>query len=119
MKILIIDDDAAIRKFISAILVQDGYNTVTADDGKSALSILEENPDIDIVITDIIMPEQEGIETIRIIKKRFPRIRIIAISGGGKIGPENYLQLAHTIGADCTLKKPFAKTELLDALDNL
>ncbi|ARM30223.1 response regulator [Prosthecochloris sp. HL-130-GSB] len=119
MKILIIDDDKAIRKMLQDILTQDGYTVITADNGMQAEPELEKHPDIDIVITDIIMPEQEGIETIRKIREIRPLTKIIAISGGGKIGPANYLQLAHAIGAHATLQKPFGKKELLDTLEHL
>ncbi len=116
MKILVIDDDDAVRKFITEILRQDGYSVTGAENGKIALQVLAQQPDIMFVITDIIMPEQEGIETIREIKACYPRIKIIAISGGGKISPENYLQLAHAMGANTTLSKPFSRKELLDTL---
>lgn len=119
MKILIVDDDPAIRKFLNSLLTQDGYTIVSADDGNKVPELLEAHPDITTVITDIIMPEQEGIETIRTIRAQWPNMKIIAISGGGKIGPANYLQLAHAIGADATLKKPFGRTELLAALQIL
>ncbi|ASQ89778.1 response regulator [Prosthecochloris sp. GSB1] len=119
MKVLIIDDDKAIRGFIEELLRNEGYMVVSADNGKSALTQFEKHSDILTVISDIIMPEQEGVETIRHIKKTRPDIRVVAISGGGKIGPENYLQLAHAIGADVTLKKPFTRQELLDTLKAL
>jgi DNA-binding NarL/FixJ family response regulator len=65
------------------------------------------------------MPEKEGIETIKDIRKQYPEIKILAISGGGKPEPENYLLLAHALGAHKTLKKPFRASELLNALKTL
>ncbi len=119
MKILVIDDDEAILKFITAILKQEGIDTLTATDSFTAHQQLSQNPDITVVITDIILPGQEGIEIIRKIKSQHPRIKIIAISGGGKISPENYLHLAHVMGVNATLKKPFGPKELLNALQRL
>ena len=119
MKILVIDDDEAVLKFITATLKQEGIDTLTATDSFTAHQQLSQNPDITVVITDIILPGQEGIEIIRKIKSQHPRIKIIAISGGGKISPENYLHLAHVMGVNATLKKPFGPKELLTTLQRL
>lgn len=116
MKILVIDDDAAVLKYIREILKHDGFNALTADSGCKAFELLAQNPDISVVVADIIMPEEEGIEIIKKIQSEHPHIKIVAISGGGKISPETYLQLAHAIGVDATLKKPFGRKELLDTL---
>ena len=119
MKILVIDDDEAVLKFITATLKQEGIDALTATDSFTAHQQLSQNPDITVVITDIILPGQEGIEIIRKIKSQHPRIKIIAISGGGKISPENYLHLAHVMGVNATLKKPFGPKELLNTLQRL
>ncbi len=116
MKILVIDDDQATLKFIREILKHGGFNVLTADNGRTAFEQLANNTDVTVVIADIIMPEQEGIEIIRQIKSEHPHIKIVAISGGGKMSPESYLQLAHAMGADATLKKPFGHKELLNTL---
>ena len=116
MKILVIDDDKAALKFIREILKHDGFNVLTAESGYKAFELLAQNPDVTTVISDIIMPEQEGIEIIKDIKSEHPHIKIVAISGGGKMSPESYLHLAHAVGADATLKKPFGYKELLNAL---
>ena len=116
MKILVIDDDEATLKFIREVLKHDGFNVITANNGFTAFELLPQNPDIAVVIVDIIMPEQEGIEIISKIKSQHPHIKIVAISGGGKMSPESYLQLAHVVGADATLKKPFGYRELLNTL---
>jgi CheY-like chemotaxis protein len=119
MKILVIDDDEGVRKFIGTTLKREHYSVFEADNGLNGLQILQENPDITVVITDLIMPEKEGIETIIEIRQLFPSIKIMAISGGGKVGPENHLVLADALGANTTLKKPFSSLELLRAIDNL
>lgn len=119
MNILIIDDDSAVRNFISVSLRDADYTVFEAENGIKGLNILQEHPEIAAVITDIIMPDKEGIETIKDIRKLHPGIKILAISGGGKLEPENYLLLANTLGAHKTLKKPFRASELLNALKML
>ncbi|NMW22416.1 MAG: response regulator [Chlorobiaceae bacterium] len=119
MKILVIDDDAAVRKFITTILKRENHTVFDADNGKNGLLLLQEQKDISVMITDLVMPEKEGIETIIDVKKQYPAIKIIAISGGGQVGAENYLVLADALGAHTTLKKPFSGQELIRTLDNL
>ena len=116
MKILVIDDDSAVLKYISEILKHDGFNVFATDNGRKAFEQLAQSRDVTVVITDLIMPEQEGIEIIKKIKSEHPHIKIIAMSGGAKMSPESYLQLAYAVGADAALKKPFGIRELLNAL---
>ena len=118
MKILVIDDDHMVRYALSKILQRNGYDVVTASDGKRGMALLrDELPDL--VITDIIMPEQEGIETIGLIKRQYPQMKIIAISGGGRIRNVDFLQMARSLGADEVLPKPFDAEELLSRLRRL
>jgi DNA-binding response OmpR family regulator len=117
-KILIIDDDEQILPMLAHAMELAGYAAVTALDGREGQRLLEKQP-FDLVITDIIMPEREGMETITYIKKNFPAIKIIAISGGGRIGPETYLPAALELGADDALAKPFAMEELLTSVRKL
>lgn len=119
MRILIIDDDAEIRDMVCRILSDENYETFAAANGKEGLELLSESSNFDIVITDLIMPEKEGIETIREIKKDFSHIKILAISGGGKDSAEGYLQIAKGVGADLTLCKPFIKQDLLEAIKKI
>ncbi|MDT9546446.1 MAG: response regulator [Chlorobium sp.] len=116
MNILVIDDDPAVRKFICTTLKREGHQVIEAGDGITGIQMLNENKGITLMITDLIMPEKEGIETIMEVRKTHPDIKIIAISGGGKVGPENFLVLADALGADATLKKPFSGQELLLSL---
>jgi CheY-like chemotaxis protein len=116
MKILVIDDDPSVRKFISTALKKENYTVLEAENGKEGLKKLQEERDITIIITDLIMPEKEGIETIMEVRKLNPSIKIMAISGGGKVGPENFLLLADAVGANATLKKPFSSQELIMSL---
>jgi DNA-binding response OmpR family regulator len=118
MKILVIDDDVHVRHTLSKILQHSGYDVVTASDGKRAMTLLRsEFPDV--VITDIIMPEQEGIETIGMIRHEHPEMKIIAISGGGRIRNVDFLDMARSLGADDVIPKPFEVDELLDRLRRL
>ncbi|NTW52088.1 MAG: response regulator [Chlorobiaceae bacterium] len=117
--ILVIEDDEDIRQMICDILEDDGYSTLQASDGNEGLMVLRKTPGISIIITDLLMPEKEGIETISEIRKDFAWIRILAISGGGIYIPENYLNLAKAMGADATLSKPFGSSELLSVIEEL
>lgn len=117
--ILVIEDEEDIRQMICDILEDDGYTTVQASNGNEGLLILRKNPEFRIVITDLLMPEKEGIETISELRKDYPWIRIVAISGGGICIPESYLNLAKAMGADATLCKPFGSGELLSIIDEL
>jgi CheY-like chemotaxis protein len=118
MKILVIDDDHLVRYTLSKILSSNGYEVVTASDGKRGMAVLRaEHPDV--VITDIIMPEQEGIDTIIQIRRERPAIKIIAISGGGRIRNIDFLEMAQSLGANGVLAKPFEADELLSCLIGL
>ncbi|RXK82273.1 response regulator [Chlorobaculum sp. 24CR] len=117
--ILVIEDEEDIRQMICDILEEDGYSTFQASNGIEGLLLLRKTPDIRIVITDLLMPEKEGIALISEIRKDFPWIRIVAISGGGICIPENYLNRAKAVGADATLCKPFESCELLSIIDEL
>ena len=88
------------------------------ENGKVAVDCVN-NATFDLVITDLIMPEKEGLETIADIRRSFAEIPIIAISGGGRLGPNDYLETARFIGANATLAKPFARTELIKTVDSL
>jgi DNA-binding NtrC family response regulator len=117
-RIVVIDDEENIRFFVSEALTSSGYDVACASDGNKGLEIIDKfKPDI--VITDILMPNKEGIETIPEIKQRHPEIKIIAMSGGGRIKGENYLKLAERLGTDATILKPFKIHNLLDIVAKL
>jgi len=115
-KILLVDDDPDIRSLLKIMLTGQGHEVVEATDGTQALRQAEAEP-FDLVLTDLIMPDKEGIETIMELRKKFPRIRIIAMSGGGVGRQEDYLGLAGKLGAMRTLAKPFGIQELNEAVD--
>lgn len=114
-RILVIDDDENIRRLLRTILELEGYQVIEASDGGIGLREFEKSP-ADLVITDLIMPGKEGIETIRDLRQKSPDVKIIAISGGGRIGPESYLKMAEGVGALHTMKKPFELVELVEAV---
>ena len=112
MKILVIDDEDLVRRTVTKILRSDGHEVVCAANGMAGMSLFRaERPDV--VITDIIMPEQEGIETILSIRREHPGVRIIVISGGGQIGDTEVLKMARLLGADEVIAKPFRAKDLL------
>ena len=118
MRILVIDDDEQMRVLLQQAMQWAGYEVVTAENGRQGQQLFEEQP-TDLIITDLIMPEQEGLETIRILKQGYPTVKIIAISGGGRIGPEAYLPAAMELGADRIFTKPFDVKELIAAVQEL
>jgi len=116
MNILVIDDDENVRRLICKMLETEKNEIFEAENGNKGMKLIKSNPDVDLVITDLIMPEKEGLETIRELRQDFSHIKIMAISGGGKIDPQNYLPIAKGMGADITLNKPFTRQELLNAI---
>ena len=113
--ILIIDDDALVRKILRQALEREGYKIVDASNGEEGIS-LQRREMADLIITDIVMPEKEGIETIMELKKEFPDVKIIAISGGGVGASDNYLAMAKKFGANFTFSKPVEIKALVDAV---
>lgn len=117
-KILIIEDDDLLRNLLTRFLSKHGYQTESAEDGEKGLLCLKETV-FDLIITDIIMPGKEGIETIQEIRSILKDLPIIAISGGGRMSADSYLPLAEMLGANCTLAKPFRNEELLNKVREL
>jgi len=117
-RILVIDDDALVRTTISVILERAGHEIVLAPDGQ--VGVLEYGRSaFDLVITDILMPEQEGIETIVALRKANPDVKILAISGGGRAGNQDYLLIAEKFGANASLQKPFDPDDLVARVEAL
>jgi DNA-binding NtrC family response regulator len=111
-KILVIDDDTIVRLTIVHLLEEAGHLVLWAVDGLQGMAVFRGwHPDL--VITDIIMPEQEGIQTIAEMRKAKPDAKIIATSGGGRIGNTDFLKIAKVTGAMAVIPKPFDMDELL------
>lgn len=116
--ILVVDDQKGIREVLRKVLAEIGHEVVEAEDGAAALALFRKQT-FDLVITDIIMPEMEGIEEITTMKREQPDIKILAMSGGGRARVMDFLAVAGKAGADATLEKPFRKSELLDRVAGL
>jgi CheY-like chemotaxis protein len=117
-RILIIDDEDQPRRMLQQVLIRVGYDVVEARDGNEGLQLFRASP-TDLIITDILMPEKEGLETIIDLRREFPAVKIIAISGGGRTGNLNFLEVAKRLGAQRTLQKPFELQEMIAAVREL
>ncbi|MDX2108668.1 MAG: response regulator [Verrucomicrobiota bacterium] len=115
MNILVADDNDQLRPMMCRMLEAEGHSVTQAVNGVEALEMVQLAP-VDLLITDIIMPEKEGIETIVELRRKFPKIRILAISGGGWMEPDAYLETARELGAHATLPKPFNREAFLAAV---
>jgi len=108
-RVLVVDDDAGVREVVRSMLESAGYQVVVAENGKEAMKMLETER-ADLILTDLVMPEQEGIETIKTLRREYPDLKVIAMSGafGG-----DYLRIAAYLGAHATLAKPIQMNTLL------
>ena len=116
--VLIIEDDEFVKNMLRQTFNQAGYEVATASNGRIGIQLFQSEP-FDIVITDLIMPDMEGIETITHLRKCNPGVKVIAISGGGRNRPDDYLHLASKLGAVKTFTKPVDRNELLEAVRQL
>jgi CheY-like chemotaxis protein len=116
--ILVIDDEPKVRQMIQRILALAGHSVIEADEGAAALRQLRDNTPA-VVLTDILMPGTEGIETIFEIRRAAPDTKIIAMSGGGRAGNFDFLKMAERAGADAVLAKPFRAAELVAMVERL
>ena len=114
--VLVVDDEDQVRQLIRETLEQAGYDVEEASDGKEGLERYRAKP-ADLVIMDILMPDQDGLESIMTLRREFPKSRVIAMTGGSDmIGILNFLDVAKMLGACRTLQKPFEMKTLLDAV---
>ncbi len=117
-KIYVFDDEPSILLMIKKMLERAGHDVEIAINGREGMKLFEkEIPDL--LITDIIMPEKEGLETIVELRKSHPALKIIAISGGGRVDREGYLPSAKLLGADLVFHKPLVQKEFVEAVSNL
>ncbi len=117
-RIVFIEDDPMLRPALSARLRDAGYSVFEAAHGAEAIEYVRKHP-VDLVITDMLMPEMDGVDTIRALRHYHPAVKIVAMSGGGSFSGENYLKIAHALGVHRTLKKPFTVVELVKAVMEL
>ncbi len=117
-KILVIDDDPSILTMLKKMLEREGYEVDIACNGSEGLDKIEASPP-DLLITDIVMPEKEGMELIFHLRRKKPELKIIAISGGGRFNYEGYLTSAKYLGADLVFQKPLIHKEFVQAVSDL
>ena len=116
--ILVVDDDPEIRSTLKKLLELSGHSVFTASSGVEAQQCLAKD-DVDLMITDIVMPDQDGLENMKAAKLLKPELPIVAMSGGGRLKTENYLRLAKAVGADAVLEKPFDTKTLLQTIQEV
>ncbi len=117
-KILLVDDDNLVRTSLSYALEDAGHNVVQAVNGDDGLAMLDRDG-FDLVVLDILMPEREGIETIREIRKKWSTLPVLAISGGDKTGWSDFLRMASALGANDTMAKPFTANDFVERVAKL
>jgi len=117
-RILVIEDEPQMRATVARILVDMGHQVSEAKDGVEGMKVFNREPP-DLVLTDIIMPEKEGIETIVELRRKAPDTRIVAMSGGGKHGDLTYLRIATAVGADAVIAKPFRSAEMAEVVERV
>jgi len=116
--VLIVEDDKELREMLKMSLLRRSFTVFEAENGKDAITHFK--PTItDLVVTDLIMPEEDGLKVVIKLRELKPSIKIIAISGGGKVGPGSYLNLAKALGADAIYSKPFSINDLTLKIEQL
>ena len=116
MRILVVDDEAMIRKLLRQALEDSAHRVDEAESGEAGIGALQAG-DYDLVITDMVMPGMGGIELIGIVTRVWPHIPVIAMSGGGRTGSEDHLQNALDLGAAAAVSKPFRLRDVLAAIE--
>ncbi|CAN5408142.1 response regulator [soil metagenome] len=116
--ILVIDDDAIIRRMLMERLTDAGYQVFEAGHGNEGLKVMRAEP-ADLVLCDLYMPEKEGLETIQELRRNYPELKIIAMSGGNRKSPVDLLPIAKSMGANETIHKPFKLAELVQLIDSM
>ncbi|HZL98909.1 MAG TPA: response regulator, partial [Planctomycetota bacterium] len=114
--VLVVDDETEVRRVVHGLLEQAGYQVMSAPDGEQALALLEWSM-VDAVLCDIFMPNKEGIETCAELRRRYPALRVIAMSGAA--GAADYLRAAEKLGAVASLRKPFTGQELVAVVQSV
>lgn len=116
--ILVADDEPLVRQAIKIMLERGGHTVLAAKDGNEALALIQKHA-VDLMVLDVIMPGKEGIETMIEARRMHPGMKIVVISGGGRTGNFDYLDIAKRLGAAMTLRKPFPQKTLLETVDAL
>lgn len=117
-RVLLIDDEKMLRDVLRDAFEAAGYDVAVAANGTDGVRLFEEAPS-DIIVTDILMPDKDGLEVIMELRKRHPNVKIVAISGGDRTGNRQYLRIARELGAARILHKPFRPKELLALVEEV
>lgn len=117
-RIMVVDDNASIREAVCEMLEQAGYETVQVENGRLATQLHRSDP-VDLIITDLFMPDTDGLEVIYQFRREYPDVKIIAVSGGGSRGLVELLSVARKMGAQRALMKPFSWEHLISAVQEL
>ena len=114
--VCVIEDDELVRSRLGDMLRASGHNVLEAESADRGIDLIR-NEKADVAVVDILMPDRDGLEAIGQLRRTRPDLRIVAISGGGRVGPQIYLDLAKQIGADASLTKPIEPADLERAVD--
>jgi len=117
-RILVVDDDALVRDSVRLALQSAGHEVIAAENGRRALALLD-GPALDLIVSDILMPELDGLGLVRAVRARLPDLPILCISGGGRHATMDFLPVARELGASQILAKPFTPKQLLASVDAL
>lgn len=118
IRIMVVDDDEAFRQTVCELLAEGDFEILSAESGTQLFTVLKKQS-VDIVLTDIVMPDEDGLEIVRKIKKMNPAPKIVAMSGGGRIAATDYLEIARLMGVSATIQKPFKQQELVGLLQQV
>ena len=117
-RILLVEDDSDLRSVLAEVLTRGGYEVIEARNGEEAVLLFRQAP-VDLVVTDLLMPEKDGFETLMELRAEKPAPKILAMSGGGELSSAIYLRMAGRLGASLVLAKPFGTAEFLAAVQKL
>lgn len=118
-RILVVDDEAELRTLLRKILTRKGHEVIEAENGAMAISMVDQGEKLDMIVTDIFMPETDGIELLRHVRADFPDLKIVVMSGGGNRVSRGYLPAATALGADYTIEKPFDPSAVGEEIEKL
>lgn len=116
--ILVVDDEPELREVIMRVLEDVGHKVTLAENGNEASKALARGA-FDLVLTDVIMPDRDGMQVITELRRKYPQVRVVAMSGGGHVPRDQYLKIAKGLGAHAALEKPFSTQELLGVIEQV
>ena len=118
-RILVVDDEVELRTLLRKVLTRRGHDVIEAENGSAAISMVEQGENPDLIITDIFMPDTDGIEVLRHLRAKYPDLKIVVMSGGGNRVSRGYLPAATALGANHVIEKPFDPSSVGDQIEDL